>query len=312
MSAGDDSPAAVAGVERTPLPMVNPMRRFALFTNAKCAGTTMKAWFVNSLDLEATGRHFAAMASAFGLRFAIAWRRRGGDLRRRPLSQILQNDEVLRAFVEFYRREYSRRVLGRLDGPEWLRVAVVRNPYDRLVSAFVDKFCADDRSLPWVQRVIAVAQKHGAEPGVLTFADFVDYLLRVDDDRCNAHWRRQTYILDRFAIDRFLKAETLRADLAELERHLGMPATQGALPRRQANHYAAGRDGEPRFCGDWTNLRLIRFREETGAFPPKTSFFDRDLREKVGQVYRRDFERLPYERLSDGDAGEGSAVERRV
>jgi len=35
------------------MPLVDPVHRFILFTNAKCGGTTLKAWFFDNLDLAA-------------------------------------------------------------------------------------------------------------------------------------------------------------------------------------------------------------------------------------------------------------------
>lgn len=95
--------------------------------------------------------------------------------------------------------------LGRLDLLQRLRyMVVVRNPYSRTLSAFLDKFRE-----PGYQR------KHGAFP--LTpdgFAQFVAYL-DAGGLRRDAHWDLQTKLilapLDRF--DAVLRFETLGRDL---------------------------------------------------------------------------------------------------
>ena len=36
---------------KKPYPLINFDKKFILFTNAKCGGTTMKVWFLDSLEL---------------------------------------------------------------------------------------------------------------------------------------------------------------------------------------------------------------------------------------------------------------------
>jgi hypothetical protein len=286
----------------TPIPLLNPIQRFGLLTNAKCGGTTVKWWFVQSLDLPTHARHALAVARHFGPRFCMHWYRRN-PFRSASVSDIVESDRRLRGFITFYRGAYCREALPAFEHSAWMKVAVVRNPYDRVVSGFVDKFCGDDLSLPWVREVIETINKTRKPANSITFGEFVEYLCTVNPHRCNAHWRPQTYVLNRFRIDMHVRLERLRDDILELERRLGLPAWSASLPQRQANVYHDAVNAEPVFHGNWTNEQLIDLKRKTGAFPAKATFYDAHLRARVEFAYRDDFDALPYARLSASSVG---------
>jgi Sulfotransferase family len=190
------APASRATRDWSPLPLINPLRNFVLFTNAKCGGTTMKAWFLQTLDRDRSMRDPVSAIRHFGLGFALKWYLDRNRFRSMPASTIWGNTEVLRRFITFYRRAYCARHMARIDDGGMFRFAVVRNPYDRLVSGFVDKFCGGDLQKPWVQDIVNSAGAMSGGGHTISFAQFLDYLSTTDESRINPHWRRQTYVLD--------------------------------------------------------------------------------------------------------------------
>ena len=107
------------GRNRNPMPLVDPVHRFVLFTNAKCGGTTLKAWFFENLDFATLHRRPATLVGAFGPAYAAAHLRRGWRLARRAARAApgsSDHKERLRAFVTFYRRAYCCRGDGRRSG----------------------------------------------------------------------------------------------------------------------------------------------------------------------------------------------------
>jgi len=286
--------------DRTPLPLINPLHNFVLFTNAKCGGTTMKAWFLQTLDRDRSLSSPVSAIRHFGIGFALKWYRDRDHFRSMPASAIWENTEVLRRFITFYRSAYCAPHMTRIGAHGMFKFAVVRDPYDRLVSGFVDKFCGDDLRQPWVQDIVSVVAAKNGGRRTVSFRQFLDYLSTPDDRNVNAHWRRQTYVLDDVDLDAFVRVESLSAEMAAIAQRLGLSHDPAILGRRQDNVYLQElREpaSTPGFCGDLTNDELMRFRSSTGAFPPKISFFDRHAREQTENIYLKDFERLPYPRI---------------
>ena len=94
----------------------------------------------------------------------------------------------------------------------YFRVCVARDPYRRIVSAYLDKVCGDGRGAGWVQAVIHEAGCDGA----LSFEQLLGYLEAVNERVCNPHWRRQTYVLDDQRVDAFVRVERLQEEMSML------------------------------------------------------------------------------------------------
>ena len=60
-----------------PIPLVDPARRFVLFTNGKCGGTTLKSWFFANLDLPGFERRPLRFLATFGPRYVYRHLRTG-------------------------------------------------------------------------------------------------------------------------------------------------------------------------------------------------------------------------------------------
>lgn len=278
-----------------PMPLVNPLHRFALFTNAKCGGTTMKMWFISSLDLERSMRGPLSLLRHFGVGFAF---RRYGlhrSLYDLPAHVLLSDVPSARRFITQYRRQYCRQHLDQAATRAWFKFAVVRNPFDRLLSGFLDKFCGTDRSAPWVERVLAEAGTTGAHGRRISFRQFVDYLAHADEHTVNPHWRRQTYILENFEIDLFVRLEHLVDDMRAVHERLGLAELEAILrTRRQTTEYQPARSHAAGSLCDATSEDINRLRAATGSFPDRGSFYSPGIRRKVAAIFKADFDRLPY------------------
>jgi len=277
-------------LDPNPTPLVDPVRRFVLFTNAKCGGTTLKSWFFANLDLPALERRPLAFLRAFGPAFALRHLRRG---RRNTLrGAALRDETAVRRMTNYYRAAFCQPAL-RAGIEDHFKVAVVRHPEDRLVSGFVDKFCGEDRDEPWVRAVVAAAGTDGA----ISFAQFLDYLERVDDPACDPHWRRQSYILDGRRIDAWVRLERLAEDFAAIGPRVGA-AHLGVVERRlQSNRYdpalaAAAMTADMQAL---SSAEVVAWAEAHGGFPPKEAFLTDATRARIRRIYARDFALLPYD-----------------
>ena len=121
-----------------------------------------------------------------------------------------------------------------LDYPDYVKVAVVRNPWDRLVSLYYDK----------VRRVLYRGLATLGVKKSMSFADFALYVCSIPDDETDPHLRSQTYFafdaLGNFLPEAVCRAESLEEDWERLrervalrEEDSGKPALVRLLPPLQ-------------------------------------------------------------------------------
>lgn len=147
--------------------------------------------------------------------------------------------------------------------------AVVRDPYSRVLSAFLDKFRED-----------AYRRRHGAFP--LTpqgFRDFVRWLEAGGLGR-DAHWGPQGRLMllpaDRY--DHLVRFERLGPEMAALLEALGAEVPEGRL----AGLYPSDRG------------------KETGAQARLAGFYDADTAARVARLHAADFAMLGYDTARPG------------
>lgn len=159
-----------------------------------------------------------------------------------------------------------------------LRFSFVRNPYDRLVSAWADKF--QDRHLiagdPFIdkyltrRKAIDPSLPHG-EHRMLTFADFVMYATATANLRVDAHWQLQDDILNMpgVALNFIGRVETFAKDIVPVLDHVGAD----------------------------------QFLRQAAVIPLHASphrswplYYTQSLADRVYRAYERDFDRFGYPR----------------
>jgi hypothetical protein len=280
-----------------PMPLVDPVRRFVLYTNAKCGGTTLKTWFFENVGFPTLHWRPATLFPAFGPAYAMAHLRRGAWLafratsagRADPGSEAYKRR--LRAFFSFYRWSYCAPAFAAGTPADWPHVCVVRHPGPRLVSAYLDKFCTGGPPPPFVQDVLRAIGR--PDP---SFADLLGYLETVDEAACNPHWRRQTYVLDGQRIDHFVRLEALHAEMSALADVVGaarLPLLQGRLQATRGRDDTPAADAAEDLSGA-SSLEIAARRQRSGGFPPAKSFLTPATTERLHRIYARDFDRLPY------------------
>jgi hypothetical protein len=161
----------------------------------------------------------------------------------------------------------------------------VRNPWARLVSAYVNKFTFANHSSLAVARQM---RRQAAEGGVpeITFAQFVGFLTRHNPAGFDVHWRPQHLFL-RDNLFHFLgRFKQISEHFAQLQERLG---TELPLPRRNTTSYQHNDAGE--IVSSWTPAELLA----QGKPPGYRRFYTAELRETVRKLYARDIELFGYE-----------------
>ncbi len=279
-----------------PMPLVDPVHRFVLFTNAKCGGTTLKAWFFENLGFATLHRRPGTLVPAFGTAYASAHLRRGWWLARRaaragrrsPGSE--EYKEKLRRFSSFYRGSFCGPAMADGRAAGYRRICVTRHPDRRLVSAYLDKFCTGAPRPAFVEEVVRAIGRD--DP---SFRDLLGYLETVEERACNPHWRRQTYVLDRQHVDDFVRLEDMRTEMTRLADIVGT----GHLPllggRLQATRGVEGDAADGEDASALTSAEIAAYRRARGRFPPAASFLTPETSARIRRIYAADFARLGYD-----------------
>ncbi len=173
---------------------------------------------------------------------------------------------------------------------DYAKYAVVRNPYSRVVSGFLNKYVVH-REIP--------------NKGWSTFQEFLE-TLRLDTNfkLVDKHHFTPQFSEDYryFAksgmqFDRVIPLEHLQAALDEISAELGAATHQA--PRANATEYA-----NPEDVGrDWANVPIADFKPE--IIPSFEYFYNSTTRQLVDEIYRQDFEILRTFGL-DYQSGDGS------
>lgn len=229
-----------------------------------------------------------------------------------PRVSYEEVSERLRARASF--RKLSRgEVRSTLRDPSFFKFVFVRNPWSRLVSAYIDKFLPVRRQAREVIAAIRARERPRGTSRIgrpswiaaltrtsrggqeeeddcragITFRQFIEYLGSRDPGSLNRHWRPQHLFLGRHEFDFVGKLERLDEDFGYVRRKLDIAIE---LPRRNATAYAES-DSDIHDClADWPPERL----RALDRFPGYRSFYSPDLAEVVGRVYAADAERFGY------------------
>ena len=246
-----------------PKPLLDPVNRIILFWMHRCGSTTGQLWFFH----------------------VAGWEKR---MKGKGASQLAPEwyEEHAQAYENLH--EYYR-------DPSFLKVAVVRNPLERAVSAYT--VVTDTKSgSQW-----RAASRSIAEPDDkrrLSFNEFLDFLETEDLATANYHWRLQT-AQDCFDLNlpdvQLARVESLQEDLDHLCRRMGKKPVAMRMNSAQTKVGDAPRDI------DVTSLVRSDFLKLFGVdkrgvirFPHYTRFLNDRTIPRLARLYARDFEVLGY------------------
>jgi hypothetical protein len=185
-------------------------------------------------------------------------------------------------------------------------VKVVRDPLDRAVSSYIHAYRTgyDDEAISKVIRRPLTRHKR------FSFREFVVFLEQSDLQYCNPHHRVQVAPVERHVLFRTTPRKIIRVEqgltsaLGELERALGLPATDFTSPVFSSDHHTV-RAYEHGPAAD-----LIHFSAK--VLPPASVFYDDDLSARVTRLYAEDFRHYGYStdvpRAADAQGSEQKVV----
>lgn len=139
---------------------------------------------------------------------------------------------------------------------EYFKFAFVRNPWDRLVSCWVDKVL-DGKGSIFNFREWDLTRMN-------QFENFVEFASRLDLKTCDRHLRLQCELLDLNNVDYLGRLETFANDFVSICNHLGIK------------------------CEEIISCNVSKRK-------PYPDYYTDKLRDKVFQMYRKDIQMFGYE-----------------
>lgn len=178
-----------------------------------------------------------------------------------------------------------------LSSPDVLRFCFVRDPRDRIASAYLDKFVRARRLEDFTVAAIERTQRLLGLPDDpdrgITFAEFVRYLSETPDRKLDGHWRSQVAIVGALRPGFVGRFEQLEVDFRELARRTGVDTD---LPTLNRNSYL---DDAPATTAALANLVPSELRA-FASLPRPMDMYDAELTRAVERRYRRDIVRFRY------------------
>lgn len=203
-------------------------------------------------------------------------------------------DHNLSFFANYLHQRETAMAL--LDNPDYFKFAIVRNPWDRLTSAYLNKFVKpidiEQSSSPGKQ----VVEEHyqGKNFPVdysrgITFKEFIEYLLTHKNEEIDGHWQPQSMFINQNKFDYLGRIETLDTDFAAIAKCIGVEADLGWANRSKRAEVTNNISTE-----DYPSYTPAQLRQ-LPQYPSYTEFYNSELLDLVKERYTEDVENFGYQ-----------------
>lgn len=259
----------------------HPIAHFPLLSHALYRSPTSQAMLVDDLKLVYLPIAKNACSSLKQLVAGLG----GVDLQ--PGEDIHIKLDTNRTGLQFADRS-EEDIRKALSGPDWMRFVVIRDPFDRLVSAYIEKFVLH-RNEPRIEETVGPAYRSVFDHEDLTpedfergisFRDFVDFIVQHDPRDLDSHWQPQAEQLGHIIFTHVYEVGNLEALAADLQAHVGQEID---LPWMNASREEAEmRVPVPGACDLLPGALVDPARIDLESFLPD------DLRGRIAQYFARD------------------------
>jgi Sulfotransferase family len=179
-----------------------------------------------------------------------------------------------------------------LNDDEYFKFIFVRNPWERVASAYMDKFARRETLEPYAKDVVAAYHRQKGNPDsdeeALTFRQFVEYLATHDDKQLNEHWLPQHLFFGNTKFDFVGRFEHIAEDYKVIQEKLNISEELPWLNSTKQSEYDDSKE--------FSNLKPYEFRKlwEEGFYPFYQNLYTPDLVTMIASRYKEDVERFGY------------------
>lgn len=153
-----------------------------------------------------------------------------------------------------------------LFGSDFFRFTFVRNPFDRLLSAYLDKICGKEPEKQQMDN--GWKRMHGEPKDEYTFGEFVSYVNATPDTNRDKHWRTQTSLTmsNSIKFHHVGRLETFNADLVKIQ-------SKAKIDFRNVKEFTP---------------------HKTNAAEKRAEHYNKTIVEAVAEAYQVDFDMFNY------------------
>ena len=188
--------------------------------------------------------------------------------------------------------------LDYLKRPDYFKFTILRNPFNRLVSAYLDKIVKREIPEVFAQELIhkvqqSINKNYDLEKSI-SFQEFIQYVANTEDYYLNPHWKSQSSFLGRgwIKFDYLGQFEQLDKVIANLENKFGFQiSTNVSRSLTRTDHvteYITDILPDKYYAKYPQELRNYKLKH--GGFPDAASFWNSELIELVKIRFAQDIE----------------------
>lgn len=174
-----------------------------------------------------------------------------------------------------------------IEAPDYFRFAMLRNPRDRLLSAYIEKFVigrTNTGNIRHTRDVVAKVQgiDGATEPDFdrgITFRQFVSTVTGANPTTLDPHWKPQVLYLAGIRYDRLFSIHDIDSVIDVLEERSGL-----TLPRQAQNVTGSGSGTPYEGAADLLPAEILALPRISGD-----SFFDQETDQAIAAFFAEDF-----------------------
>ncbi len=242
--------------------LVSPEKKLVVLWSAKSGSAFILKWYLYQLDLLEKAKEHSVWIHDY----------------RKVLNAHPENNKNLRSLLTKAKNYHI--------------IKLVRNPFTRAVSSYVQFLDFLGYKFPNATNFIS-DQGNLELKTKYSFEEFLDKLLVENIRKVNVHWRCQTHPTERrniLKVNRIIKLENVSEEIKKLEVDLDLKPSNLSDFATSFHHINKSKElAKSEFIGNTPLDISIRSNS-----PGYECFYNEDLKQKVLELYKEDFERYNY------------------
>jgi hypothetical protein len=171
----------------------------------------------------------------------------------------------------------------------YYKIVFVRNPFSKLVSAYLNLIIFNDENEPPEESIIYIYSILNIKNDInekISFSEFIDYIINTPDDKINYHLKSQYLFLQDYEFDFIGKYENINDDIKTLSNKFNI-----SIPFPHINSSKQTKNILDYCIKDFKYSKLKIFENN---IPHWKSFYDNELVNKVSKRYEMDLIKFNY------------------